>query len=314
MGQKRRTHSEEFKARVAVEAIKGVRTLSELSTAHGVHPSVIAHWKRQLLDGAPEVFRRGPGSSVRSEDELTAPLYQEIGRLKMAVEWLKHKALSASPETRRGKIQAASTALSIVQQRALVGLAHSTYYDAPAAERRENLVLMRLIDRLYLQRPFYGMPRMTDWPQTLRHAVNHKRVERLMRVMGLQAVPGPHTSRPQPGASAVSVLVEADRGGEAQPGVVRGHHLRADAARVPVPGGDHGLIQPLRGGLGVGQHVGQHHGRACLRRGAGTGLGQWALRDLQHRSGCAIHQPGVSRVYGRGWGARQYGRTGACAG
>lgn len=91
MGQKRKTHSEEFKARVAMEAIKGVRTLSELSSAHGVHPTVIAHWKRQLLEGAPEVFRRGQAGGVRSEEDLTAPLYQEIGRLKMEVEWLKKK-------------------------------------------------------------------------------------------------------------------------------------------------------------------------------------------------------------------------------
>lgn len=91
MAQKRKTHAEEFKARVAVEAIKGVRTLSELSAAHGVHPTVIAHWKRQLLEGAPEVFRRGPGGGVRSEEAVTAPLYQEIGRLKMELEWLKKK-------------------------------------------------------------------------------------------------------------------------------------------------------------------------------------------------------------------------------
>ena len=91
MGQKRKTHSEEFKARVAMDAIKGVQTLSELSAAHGVHPTVIAHWKRQLVDGAPEVFRRGPAGGVRREDDLTAPLYQEIGRLKMEVEWLKKK-------------------------------------------------------------------------------------------------------------------------------------------------------------------------------------------------------------------------------
>ena len=58
---------------------------------------------------------------------------------------------------------------------------------------------MRRIDELYLQRPFYGVPRMTDWLQRLGHVVNHKRVARLMRVMGLQAVvPGPHTSRRQP--------------------------------------------------------------------------------------------------------------------
>jgi transposase len=89
MSPKRKTHSETFNARVAVEAIKGVRTLSELSAAHGVHPTVIAHWKRQLLDGAPEVFRRGLAGTGRSEEVMTAPLYQEIGRLKMELEWLK---------------------------------------------------------------------------------------------------------------------------------------------------------------------------------------------------------------------------------
>lgn len=91
MAQRRKTHAEEFKARVAVEAIKGVRTLSELSAAHGVHPTVIAHWKRQLLDGAPAVFRRGLAGTGRNEEVITAPLYQEIGRLKMELEWLNKK-------------------------------------------------------------------------------------------------------------------------------------------------------------------------------------------------------------------------------
>ena len=109
------------------------------------------------------------------------------------------KAVSTPPEARRGWIECTHRALSIVQQCALAGLARSTYYYEPAPAREESLMLMRLIDRLYLQRPFYGVPRMTDWLQTLGHAVNHKRVARLMRVMGLQAVvPGPHTSRRQP--------------------------------------------------------------------------------------------------------------------
>lgn len=109
------------------------------------------------------------------------------------------KALSVPPEARRGWIHAAGASLSIGQQCALVGLARSTYYYEPVPEHDENLALMRLLDELYLQRPFYGVPRMTDWLQTLGHAVNHKRVARLMRVMGLQAVvPGPHTSRRQP--------------------------------------------------------------------------------------------------------------------
>jgi transposase-like protein len=67
MRRKRKKHTEETKARVALEAIKGVRTLSELSAAYGVHPTVIAQWKRQLVRGASEVFRRGTrGGTMRN--------------------------------------------------------------------------------------------------------------------------------------------------------------------------------------------------------------------------------------------------------
>ena len=90
--------------------------------------------------------------------------------------------------------------LSISRQCALLEVARSSVYYTPnAGESPENLALMRLIDEHYLKRPFYGAPRITDWLNAHGHGVNHKRVERLMAVMGLQAtVPGPHTSRPHP--------------------------------------------------------------------------------------------------------------------
>jgi transposase-like protein len=91
MAKKRRKHSNELKARVALEAVKGVKTLSELSSRYGVHPTVIAHWKRQLLEGASGIFGAGNGSGAKSEEELTAPLYEEIGRLKVEVDWLRKK-------------------------------------------------------------------------------------------------------------------------------------------------------------------------------------------------------------------------------
>jgi putative transposase len=88
----------------------------------------------------------------------------------------------------------------VARQYALAGLSRSSYYHEPSGiESEENLALMRVIDELYLKRPFYGAPRMTLWLMELGYQVNHKRVERLMRLMGLQAlVPGPHTSRPHP--------------------------------------------------------------------------------------------------------------------
>jgi putative transposase len=87
------------------------------------------------------------------------------------------------------------------RQCALIGLPRSSYYYEPmGTESAENLRLMRKIDELYLKRPFYGSPRMTDWLWDFGWVVNQKRVARLMRLMGLQAVlPGPHTSRRHPG-------------------------------------------------------------------------------------------------------------------
>jgi putative transposase len=89
--------------------------------------------------------------------------------------------------------------LSVSSQCALLELPRSSYYFAPAGESPNNLALMRLIDAQYLKTPFFGSRQMTAWLRRQGHGVNRKRVQRLMRLMGLQGtVPGPHTSRPHP--------------------------------------------------------------------------------------------------------------------
>ena len=91
MGKTRKNHSKEFKAKVALEAVKGVHTLSELATRYKVHPTQIAQWKRQLVQNAGQVFERGGSGGVADAEGLTAPLYQDIGRLKMEVDFLQKK-------------------------------------------------------------------------------------------------------------------------------------------------------------------------------------------------------------------------------
>lgn len=91
MGRKRRTFSDKFKAEVALEAIKGVKTLAELATQYQVNPNQISDWKKQLLSNAPELFASGKKKQAQTEEELTAPLYEEIGRLKMGIKWLGKK-------------------------------------------------------------------------------------------------------------------------------------------------------------------------------------------------------------------------------
>ena len=99
----------------------------------------------------------------------------------------------------RHAIDPDSSLIPASRQCDLLGLPRSTYYYQPCRDNSYNEHLMRLIDEEYMRHPFYGSPRMTDWLQSIGERVNHKRVERLMRQMGIMAVvPGPHTSRPHP--------------------------------------------------------------------------------------------------------------------
>jgi putative transposase len=101
---------------------------------------------------------------------------------------------------RRGLIEAARDNPCVSRQCELIGLSRSSYYYEPAAETPRNLELMRLIDREYMRHPFLGSRRLTTYLCGEGHAINRKRVRRLMAVMGLEAVyPKPRLSKPNPG-------------------------------------------------------------------------------------------------------------------
>ena len=91
MTKKRRTYGASFKARVALAAFRGDKTTAQLSGKFGVHSNQISSWKKRLLEGAAELFADGR----RQKDEPSAKeeeLFEQIGRLKMEVEWLKKKS------------------------------------------------------------------------------------------------------------------------------------------------------------------------------------------------------------------------------
>jgi transposase-like protein len=92
MAGKRKTHTAAFKAQVALAALKGDRTVNELASQFGVHPTLIHGWKKQLLGGAESVFANGSSRASQEGEVLQAELYEQIGRLKMELEWVKKKA------------------------------------------------------------------------------------------------------------------------------------------------------------------------------------------------------------------------------
>jgi transposase-like protein len=90
MAGKRKTHTAKFKAEVALAALKGDRTVNELATQHGVHPTLIHGWKKQLLTGAEGLF----GTAARAADpepDQSPALFEQIGRLKVELDFLKSK-------------------------------------------------------------------------------------------------------------------------------------------------------------------------------------------------------------------------------
>jgi transposase-like protein len=91
MAGKRKQHTGAFKAQVALAALKGDKTVNELAGQFGVHPTLIHGWKKQLLAGADQVFSNGARTNARDGEAEKAELFEQIGRLKMELEWLKKK-------------------------------------------------------------------------------------------------------------------------------------------------------------------------------------------------------------------------------
>lgn len=91
MPRKRRSFSAAFKAKVALDAHKGLKTVGELAKQHQVHPTQIALWKKQLLEGVEEVFEGNSPKAEKSDEPESAELYEQIGKLNMQLEWLKKK-------------------------------------------------------------------------------------------------------------------------------------------------------------------------------------------------------------------------------
>ncbi|WP_374757838.1 IS3 family transposase [Telluribacter humicola] len=193
----RRVHDANFKTKVVLEALKGHKTLAQLSSDYGIHATQITAWKQQALEGMPSLFngKSTPELSPGVREEIEAPLFQQIGQLKVENDYLKKKlkTLTADP---RDLIELNHSHLSITRQCELLGLPRSSYYYQPVGESAENLALMRHIDRIFTDRPELGVRRMHQELTAPGSAINIKRIRRLMRLMGLEAVyPKPNLSK-----------------------------------------------------------------------------------------------------------------------
>jgi putative transposase len=145
-------HDVAFKARVALEAIKGDKTMAQIASEYGVHPNQIGQWKKRLLKDLPSIFSDRRTREGRESEAEKEELYRQIGQLKVELDWLK-KNLNFSVKEKKALIEPGYRKIPVYRQCALLGLSRAAYYYRPRPGDRLNEVLMRLLDERYTRTP-----------------------------------------------------------------------------------------------------------------------------------------------------------------
>ena len=176
----RRNHSPAFKAKVALAAVRGDKTLAELARQFDIHPNLLTQWKRQLLDGAAGVF----GSEARGEHagpavDLTA-LHAKIEELRLENDLLSKRARQSGVAERKAMIDR-SHALPITKQAKVLNVSRSSVYYQPRPTSAEDLELMRRMKELHLNLPLAGSRTLRDLLKAEGFQIGRKHVVTLMK-------------------------------------------------------------------------------------------------------------------------------------
>ncbi|MCL0086559.1 IS3 family transposase [Thermodesulfovibrionales bacterium] len=192
----RKKYNSSFKSKVAIEAIKGDKTIAEISSSFEIHRDQIQKWKKTALDGIPRLFSEEQSSKEkRNSEKLIDELYRQVGQLKVENDWVK-KSLILSTDDKKRLIDWEHPGLSISKRCDLLSLSKGCLYYEPVKMDAYNHKLMEMIDRQYLKTPFYGSREMAIYLTNEGYFVNRKRVQRLMRLMNIQAIyPKPNLSK-----------------------------------------------------------------------------------------------------------------------
>ena len=181
MPRTRKSHLPSLKAKVAVEAIKGHKTTAQIAQMFGVHPTQVGGWKKQAL----EACRTSSATGVSRSASWPTPRRTNSTSRSASSKWswtFSKKDLALSVDERRRWIDPQHPHLTVQRQCQLLAVPRSTYYYQPRPESAENLRLLRRLDELYLDCPFFGSRRMAA---TLE--VGRKRIQRLMWILGIEA-------------------------------------------------------------------------------------------------------------------------------
>ena len=160
---KHKNFSGEFKAKVALEAIRGLRTVNEIGQDFGVHPTQVGLWKKELLEQAANVFDAKRGPKPADASTSSERFHSEIGRLKMELDWLKKSLGSANRNSQTmGRSQRAIGADPAMRTNLCSALCCLCAHKATKPDEQE-LTLLALIDAEYTRHPFYGSRKIKQY-------------------------------------------------------------------------------------------------------------------------------------------------------
>lgn len=195
----RRNHSPAFKAKVAVAAIKGEKTLIELAQDFDVHPNQIKQWRDHLLEGATGVFGDGPKAEPEPMIDVKT-LHAKIGELTLENDLFVRCARQGGSAAERKKMIDPAAKLSISRQAVVLGISRGAVYYKPRPVSDTDLKLMHRIDKLHMEFPFAGSRMLRGLLVQEGFNVGRLHVATLMKRMGIEALyRKPNTSKPAPG-------------------------------------------------------------------------------------------------------------------
>ncbi|MCB1504877.1 MAG: IS3 family transposase [Hyphomicrobiaceae bacterium] len=194
-----RNQSPAFKAKVAVAAIKGEKTLIELAQEFDVHPNQIKQWRDQLLEGATGVFGEAPGAEPEPTFDVKT-LHAKIGELTLENGFFVRRARQGGSVAERKKMIDPAAKLSVSRQAIVLGISRGSVYYKPRPVSDADLKLMHRIDKLHMEFPFAGSRMLQGLLVQEGFKVGRLHVATLMNRMGIEALyRRPNTSKPAPG-------------------------------------------------------------------------------------------------------------------
>lgn len=184
------------KAAIALEAIRGVKTISQIASEHQVHPVAVGTWKKQLLENMTKVFAE---KQERDDKQKTIDdLYKLVGQRDAELTWLKKSLSPLTHHEKASLVDKDNEHITICRQSELLDISRASLYYKKAPVSQEDIDLMNLIDEIYTKYPFYGSRRIRkELKRKYDKIANRKHIQRLMREMGIETIyPKKNTSKP----------------------------------------------------------------------------------------------------------------------